>query len=134
MTTEERARMNDLCIQIQNEKSYPKFEELMREVTALMSAKESRFPESKFAPVGTGHKILHATAMRTMKGFNSGDTEVVEIHLAGAEPLYSEIRVENSFNDDRGNVVSIQTPAPVDLKIQAPSHRFALRSPRQTTS
>lgn len=126
--------MNDLCVQIQNEKNYQKFAELMREVTALMSAKESRFPESKFAPAGTGQKLLQATAVRTMKGLNSADSEVVEIHLAGAEPLYSEIRVENSFTDDRGNVLALQTPAPVDLKLQAPSHRFALRSPRQSPS
>lgn len=134
MTSEERARMNDLCIQIQDEKSYQKFEELMREVVALMSAKESRFPESKFAPSGTGQKILQATATRTLKGFNSSDTEVVEIHLDGAEPLYSEIRIENSFNDDRGNLLALQTPAPVDLKLQAPSHSFTPRPPRQTTS
>ena len=134
MTPEERARMNDLCNQIQNEKSYQKFEELVREVTALMSAKESRFPESKFASAGTGQKLLHATAVRTVKRSTPGDPDVVEIHVAGAEPLYSEIRVENSFNDDRGNVLALQTPAPVDLKLQAPSHCFTLKSPRQTTS
>jgi len=134
MSAEERARMNELCIQIQNEKSYSKFEELMREVTALMSAKESRFPESKFAPAGTGQKVLHATAIRTMKGINSYDDEVIEIHVAGAEPLYSELRVENSFTDEHGNTLALQIPAPIDLKLQAPSDYLALRSSPQTTS
>jgi hypothetical protein len=126
--------MNELCVQIQSEKSYQRFEELMREVTALMSAKESRFPESKFAPAGTGQKVIAATAIRSLKGFNSGDADVVEIHLAGAEPLYSEIRIENSFTDDRGNLLTLQTPAPLDVKLQAPAHHFAIKPPSGTTS
>jgi hypothetical protein len=134
MTPEERARMNELCVQIQNEKNFQKFEALMREVTALMSAKESRFPESRLAPAGTGHKILRATAVRTMKSLNSGNAEVVEIHLAGAEPLYSEIRVENTFTDERGNLLALQPPAPLDVHLQAPAQLFAIRSPGETTS
>jgi hypothetical protein len=134
MTPEERTRMNALCVQIQNEKNYQKFEELMREVTALMSAKESRFPESKLAAPGTGQKTLRATAVRTMKGFNAGDSEVVEIHLADAEPLYSEIRVENAFLDEHGNSLTLRTPAALDVKFQAPAHRFALKPSSGTSS
>lgn len=121
--------MNELCVQIQNEKNFQRFEELMREVTALMSAKESRFPESKFAPPGTGEKILHATAVRTMKGLDSADPEVVEIHLIDAAPLYGEIRIENSFTDERGNALALRPPASLDVKLQAPAHRFAIKSP-----
>lgn len=122
MTPEERTRMNELCVQIQNEKNYQKFEELMREVNALMAAKESRFPESKFAPAGVGQKILHATATRTLK--HPGQDDLVEIHLADAQALYSEIRVENSFIDDRGNTLALHPPAPLDVKLYAPLHRF----------
>lgn len=126
MTQEERARMNFLCVQIQNERNYQKFEELMREVTAIMSAKESRFPESKFAPSGMGERVLHATATRTVKSLNPGNAELIEIHLAGAEPLYSEIRIENSFSDERGNRLALNPPAALEVKLQAPGDRLAI--------
>jgi len=131
MTPEERVRMNDLCVQIQNEKNYQKFEELIHEITALMSAKESRFPESRFALAGTGQKSLNATAIRTMKALDDG--EVVEIRFADAEPLYSEIRVQNSFVDERGNSLALQTPALLDVKLQAPVQSFVPRTSAETS-
>ena len=126
--------MNDLCVEIQNEKNYQKFEELTREVTALISAKQSRFPESKFAPVGTGQKVLQATAVRTMKSLNVDNAEVIEIHIETAEPLYSEIRVENSFTDEHGNALALQPPARLHVKFQAPADQFAERTPDEITS
>ncbi len=119
--------MNELCVQLQNEKNYQRFEELMHEVTALMVTKERRFPESKFAPAGTGEKILHATATRTLR--NPGHGELLEIQFADAQPLFSEIRVENSFTDERGNPVALEPPAPVDVKLQASAEHFAIRPP-----
>ena len=126
MTSEERARMNDLCAQIQSEKDFSKFQELTREVTALISAKQNRFPESRFAPAGSAQKILQATATRTLNGIETG-AELVEIRVAGAQPLYAEIRVENSFTDDHGNRLALQTPAPLDLKLQADAHHFVAK-------
>lgn len=127
MTSEERSRMNDLCAQIQSEKDFNKFQQLTREVTALISAKQNRFPESRFAPSGTGEKFVHAIATRTVSGFESG-SELVEIHFADAQPLFAEIRIENSFTDNHGNRLAIQTPAPVDVKLQAPAQHFTLKS------
>ena len=127
MTPEERTRMNELCVQIQNEKNYQRFEELIREATALMSAKERRFPESKLALAGTGHKTLHATATRIMRALDARQAETVEIRVADAEPLYSEIRIENSFTDDRGNTLAIQPPAPLDITVRAPADRLAIK-------
>lgn len=134
MTPEERTRMNELCVHIQNEKNYQKFEELVREVTTLISAKENRFPESKFTPTATGQKILQATATRIMRAIDPRHTETVEIRFAEAEPLYSEIRIENKFTDDRGNTLSLQPPAPLDVTLRAPSDRFAIKRPSDTTS
>src|SRR5581483_669379 len=116
--------------QIQNEKNYRKFEELMREVTALMSAKKSRFPESKLAPAGAGQKILRATAGHTIKPLTPSEIEKVELHLTDADPLYSEIRIENCFVDDCGNTLAVKPNASLDVKLQAPAHHFALRPPR----
>ena len=134
MTPEERTRMNELCVQIQNEKNYQKFEALIQEANALMSAKERRFPESKLAQAGAAHKTLHATATRIMKAFDPRHAETVEIRLADAEPLYSEIRIENSFADDRGNTLALQPPAPLYITFRAPADRCAIkRSPDTTT-
>lgn len=127
MTPEERARMTELCVLLQNEKNYQKFEDAVREVTALMSAKERRFPESKLAPAGTAQKLLHATATKVMRAMDPLHAETVEIHLADAEHLYSEVRIENSFTDDRGNTLSIQAPAPLDITLRAPVDRFVIR-------
>lgn len=134
MTPEERTRMDELCVRIKEEKNYNKFEELIREVTALISAKESRFPESKVAPAGTAHKVLHATATRTMRSLDARPAGTVEIRVADAEPLFSEIRVENSFTDDRGNTIAIRTPAPLEIKLQAPAHHFPIRPPDDPTT
>jgi hypothetical protein len=128
MTPQERARMNDLCTEIQNEKDYAKFEELTREVTALMSAKARRFPENKFSPAGNGRKVLQATATRTVSV--PGFAELVEIRLAEAQPLYGEIRVENSFTDSRGAVLALQPPAPIDVTLSAPADRLGVKLSR----
>lgn len=127
MTPEERARMNDLCVQVQNERNYQKFEELIREMTTILSAKESRFPESKLAQPGTGHKILQGTLTRTLRNPNPEAVDLVEIRVADAQPLYSEIRVENSFTDERGNALSLQPPATLEVRLQAPIRCFAAR-------
>src|SRR3954447_21160326 len=121
MTPDERARMNELCTQIQNERNYHKFEELISEVNALIAAKESRFPQSKLPAAGPAHKILHATATKTLPPVRLGKTETIEIQVADADPLYGEIRVENSFTDDRGNVFALRPPLRLDIELRTPA-------------
>lgn len=45
MTSEERKRMNELCVEIQQEKDFHRYEELIRELSSLVAKKERRFPE-----------------------------------------------------------------------------------------
>jgi hypothetical protein len=119
--------MNELCAQIQAEKNYDKFEALTREVIVLLSAKESRLAEPKPAPAGTAHKLLHATATRTLAPLGPGNAETVEIHIAEAGPLYGEIRIENTFTDEHGNVLSLRPPARLEIDLHAPAQRFVRR-------
>jgi len=119
--------MSDLCAQIQSEKDFAKFQELTREVIELISAKHNRFPESKFAPAGRGQKLVQGTASRTVQAYESG-AELVEIHIAGAEPLFGEIRLENSFHDDHGHLLALRVPAVLDVKFQAPADSFVVKS------
>lgn len=127
MTPEERERMNALCLQIQEEKNYEKFEELMDELAVLVSAKERRFPQIRRAPAGTAHKILRATATKTLPPIRVGIAETIEIQVADADPLYAEIRVENTFTDEQGNVLALRPPTLLDIELHAPVHRFANR-------
>jgi hypothetical protein len=45
--------------------------------------------------------------------------EKAQISVEGAEPLYREIRVENTLQDPAGNPVSLKKGAEVEVTIQA---------------
>ena len=76
MTAEERERMNTLCLQIQQEKDYAKFEALSHELNDLVARKQRRFPERlsplaspserawKVMPAVHSKLSAHATMMR----------------------------------------------------------------------
>jgi hypothetical protein len=64
MTAEERDRLNALCIQIQQEKNYQKFEELTRELHDVDASKERRFPERKSPQRRSGRRGLETDARR----------------------------------------------------------------------
>lgn len=122
MTPEERERMNALCLQIQQEKNYQKFEELTRELTALVARKERRFSEGKFisrAPAGKGWKLMSARATKIIGHSVDRGAEIVEISIPEAEYLFSEIRVENSFVDAEGNSLALKSGELLDVRLEA---------------
>lgn len=127
MTPEERARATELCTQIQSEKDYQKYQQLMRELTELMVTKARRFPESKAAPAGGAQKKLHGRATRSLKPY-AGAPEQVEIHLDEAQHLYSELRIENSFSDPNNRLFAVQAPATVDVIFQVPAESLKPKS------
>ena len=47
--------------------------------------------------------------------------EKAEIHIAGAEPLYEEIRIANSLKDQNGTEVRLKEGAKVTVTVEAPS-------------
>ena len=47
------------------------------------------------------------------------DVEKAEIAVQGADELYKEIRVENTLEDDKGNLVNLKEGAEVDVVIEA---------------
>ena len=42
-----------------------------------------------------------------------------EISVEGADPLYKEIRIENTLEDENGKIVELKPGAEVDVKIEA---------------
>jgi hypothetical protein len=45
--------------------------------------------------------------------------ETAEISIEGADPLYQEIRIENSLTDENGNEVRLKKGADVDVTVEA---------------
>jgi hypothetical protein len=122
MTSEERDKMNALCLQIQQEKNYEKFEELTRQLNDLVDRKERRFPERRFLapnPAGKAWKLMPARATKIIAPSRYRLNEIIEISIPEAEDLFSEIRVENSLVDAQGNTLALSTGDFLDVRLEA---------------
>ena len=62
---------------------------------------------------------LPGTVQKIIKSPNPDQSEQAEIVLPDAEPLYQEIRVENTLEDKQGEEVGLKPGAPVDVTIEA---------------
>ena len=58
---------------------------------------------------------------RIIKPLSPRDTEKAQIRVEGAEPLYSELRIENSLIDENGDEVRLKKGADVDVTVEAES-------------
>ena len=120
MTSDERKRMNELCVEIQEEKNFHRYEKLTRELSSLVEKKERRFPERRFSlpsVAGKGWKFMPAAVTKVIP--TVGGVEKVEIQIPEADDLFREIRVENSFEDWQGNALAIRAGAPLDVRLEA---------------
>ena len=62
---------------------------------------------------------LPGTVERIIPSSYSSEPEKAEIAVDGADPLYKEIRIENSLQDEEGQEVSLKPGAQVDVTIEA---------------
>jgi len=62
----------------------------------------------------------------------SGEPEKAEISVEGAEPLYQEIRIENTLQDEEGKEVGLKPGAEVDVAIEAELHETTAKKPSQS--
>jgi hypothetical protein len=51
-----------------------------------------------------------------------GEPEKAQISIEGADPLYREIRVENTVEDDKGKEASLKLGAEVEVTVKAPAN------------
>ena len=65
---------------------------------------------------------LPGTVEKIIKSPFPGEPEKVQITLDGADELYREIRIENSFENKKGEHVAVQPGTEVDVNITAPEH------------
>jgi len=47
------------------------------------------------------------------------ESEKIEIRVERADHLFQEVRIENSFTDQKGNEVSLKLGAPVEITMEA---------------
>jgi hypothetical protein len=122
MTPEEREQMDTLCIRIQEEKDYSRFETLLRELLELVHQKEIRFPQHHTTDTRQRTrpwKELSGSVQKIVKNVYANQTEIVEIGIDQAENLFREIRIDNAFTDVDGHTVALKEGAVVDVTVEA---------------
>jgi hypothetical protein len=62
---------------------------------------------------------LPATVEKILQPANPKNPEMAEIHIEGADPLYREIRVENTLTNEAGEEVRLKKGSRVDVTIEA---------------
>ena len=56
---------------------------------------------------------------KVVKPLDPRDPEKAQINIHGAEPLYQEIRIENTLTDQDGNEVKLKEGAEVEVHVEA---------------
>jgi predicted DNA-binding antitoxin AbrB/MazE fold protein len=59
------------------------------------------------------------TVEKLVKPVDPRDPEKAQINIHGAEPLYQEVRIENTLTDKDGNEVKLKEGAKVEVHIEA---------------
>jgi hypothetical protein len=59
------------------------------------------------------------TVEKVIKPADPRDPEKAQINVHGAEPLYQEIRIENTLKDENGTEVRLKEGAKVDIHVEA---------------
>jgi hypothetical protein len=123
MTQREREQMNSLCLRIQDEKDYSMFVGLMRELGDLMERKELRFgrPSQREWRRSRPWKTVPAVVSKVLPSL-SKEPGRVEISIPGADELFREIRIENTFTDVDGRSVALKQGEQLDITIEADAH------------
>lgn len=114
--------MNSLCISIQDEKDYPRFEALLRELNDLVHRKERRFPQhpgSDASHHDRPWKTVPAVVQKIIKSVYPDQTEKIEISIPAADDLFREIRIENRLTDVNGHPVALKSGARLDVTFEA---------------
>ena len=122
MTPEERERMNELCVQIQEEKDYDQFAIQLRELADLLVRKQQR----RFTnhPQLIWHrnrpwKTVSAVVNKVIKTGMARQPEKAEISITPADYLFREVRIENSLTSPTGDAVALKPGAQVDVTFEA---------------
>jgi hypothetical protein len=74
---------------------------------------------------------LPGTVEKIIPSRYSAEPEKAQIAVEGAEHLYKEIRIENTFQDEEGREVGLKPGAEVEVTIEAEPHQTTPKKPPQ---
>lgn len=122
MTPEERERMNELCVQLQEEKNYDQFANQLRELSDLLVRKQQR--RFNDHPQLLWHRnrpwtTVPGVVSKVIKTGLARQPEKAEISITTADYLFREIRIENALTSPTGDAVALKTGAQVDITFEA---------------
>ena len=63
-------------------------------------------------------KKLRGTVEKVIKPIVPSQREKAQIEIADADPLYREIRIENAFDDDKGETTRLTPGTKVDVTVE----------------
>ena len=81
----------------------------------------SRKPEGEDREGGKVVVTLPGTVQKIIPAIGASEPEKAQISVEGAEALYREIRVNNTMQNEAGEVVSLKLGAEVEVTIEAKS-------------
>lgn len=123
MTPEERERMNELCIEIQEERNYEKFADQLRELTELIGRKQQQRRFTGRPPLISHRsrpwKTVPAVVNKVIKTGVARQPEKAELSITPADYLFREIRIENSLTGPDGETVALKQGARVEVTFEA---------------
>jgi hypothetical protein len=62
---------------------------------------------------------LPGTVEKVIKSPDPSVPEKAQIDIEGADPLYGEIRIENTLKNEKGKKVGLKQGAPVEVTVEA---------------
>jgi predicted DNA-binding antitoxin AbrB/MazE fold protein len=69
--------------------------------------------------MSTAKTTKPGTVEKLVKPIDPREPEKAQINVHGAEPLYQEIRIENTLTDQDGNEVKLKEGAEVEVHVEA---------------
>jgi predicted DNA-binding antitoxin AbrB/MazE fold protein len=69
--------------------------------------------------MSTARTTKPGTVEKLVKPVDPREPEQAQINIDGAEPLYQEIRIENTLTDQDGNEVKLKEGAEVEVHVEA---------------
>jgi hypothetical protein len=76
----------------------------------------------------TATTTLPATVEKIIKSPHPAIPEKAQISIEGADHLYKEIRIENTFTDENGKTVGLKPGSEIEVTIEAPPEAVTEKS------
>ena len=75
---------------------------------------------------------LRGTVEKIVPSVVPSEPDKAQIAIEGAEPLYKELRIENTLTDASGNEVQLKRGAEVEVTVEAESRGVASKNDHKT--